>query len=115
MTNTCTIDYFLIMIFIIYENHSKMINENFNNCFEKIHDFVGKNNWNFARLQWLNFAKLKYMIIDDCTHNWFGSEFDAYYHTYSEFQRYSWTFECNKGSDCKNNERHETSSSFILK
>lgn len=115
MKNTCSIDYFLIIIYIICENHLKELNRALYDCFIKIHSFVKINDWNSARLQWLKFSNLQNHIVFNNTHDWFLSEYESFYSSYGLFQKYSWKFECSNGQICKNNNRYESSTSFILR
>lgn len=113
--NTCSIDYFLIIIFIVYNNHRKYFNEELVSCFNKIHRFITLNYWNFARFEWLNFSELTKHIVIDNTHDWFLSEYQSFYSTYGKYQSYSWKFLCSNGNSCRNHNRCETSNSFIFK
>ena len=115
MRNTCSIDYFLMIIYIVYENNYKDLNGDCYDCFLKIHGNIKINDWNSARLEWLKFANLQNYVVSGNTHDWFASEFQSYYSSYSIFQKYSWTFKCSKGPSCKNFNRCESSTSFILK
>ena len=58
--NTCSIDYFLIIIFIIRMNHMEQFNQLKNieigNVFEKIYGHLSCNDWQMARLAWLEFC-----------------------------------------------------------
>jgi len=76
-SNTCSIDYWLLSIFLVLSVSSiankRALDQTSNSIelykvFVKIKDFIQKNNWNSARLEWANFIGLKKKIINGSIH-----------------------------------------------
>ena len=118
--NTCSIDYFLIIASIIQINHASSLMKldlKLAQCFERIKKALSLNNWSNARNAWLNYSNIKLHNSTDNIIDWFTSGYEAFYFNYSSFQRFRWTINCDRRSKplCKNKNRNENSSSFILK
>jgi hypothetical protein len=68
--NTCSIDYFILVIFLctefgeIIRKRSLEVNstQDFYKLFIKIHDHLKNNNWNLARLEWANFNQMQFTV-----------------------------------------------------
>ncbi len=46
-------------------------------------------------------------------YDWWGGEYDAFFHNYREFQSYIWHVDCSENKNCKNH-RVETSQGFRI-
>ncbi len=119
--NTCSIDYFLMIVLIIYSNHSRNLNNKLIDCFSRIHEYLMTNNWDSARIEWLNFCPLLNIIYPPTkdsqtyTYNWFLSENESFAARYcKEFQMIKWKFKCSKET-CINNNRQMSSFCFVLR
>ena len=121
--NTCSIDYFLIIIFIIRMNHMEQFNQLKNieigNVFEKIYGHLSCNDWQMARLAWLEFCPgLKQTIKNNNVYDWFLSEYEAYFVYYRCNQFYSWTSKCDniRVPLCVNaHEKNKNSYTYLLR
>jgi hypothetical protein len=68
--NTCSIDYFIFVIFVCTEfgekirKRSSEVNstQDFYKLFLKIHDHLKNNNWNLARLELANFNQMQFTV-----------------------------------------------------
>ena len=101
--NTCSIDYFLMIIFIIQTNHTektKLLKDDIRNLFETIYALLSCNEWQKARITWLEYCpSLERSIKKKNVYNWFLSEYEAYFFNYRNNQFYSWITKCNNNSD----------------
>ncbi len=106
--NTCTIDYFLLVVFFLGKNSKGFENEihlktnkNFKYNFFKIwHDIylkIQNNNWNMARLIWAQFNKFPEFKLNEETGikvDYFGSLYQAYMKMYYEVQEFNYYYKC---------------------
>ena len=76
--NTCSVDYFLMIVYIIYNNHQKHLDGRFCVQFSKIHEFIRLNNWYFARLEWMKFSNLDNYIVTNDSHEFLLIRIDSY-------------------------------------
>ena len=116
--NTCSIDYFLLIVSCLYQNNVffNQSENSLSHVFRQINMHIKKKKWNLARLEWLKvissvvISKRKDRII----YNFFGSEYDAFYATYSKLQEYKWKSECSNPK-CIYHKMIQTSCYFLLK
>ena len=120
--NTCSIDYFLIIIYIIRMNHIdkvKLLKDDISRLFESIFTFLSFNEWQNARLAWLEYCpSLERTIKRKNVYNWFLSEYEAYFSDYRNNQLYSWKTKCDNTSNplCVNSlEAKKSSYAYIIK
>ena len=94
-TNTCSIDYFLIIVFIIYNNikNLKYLDQALGECYKKISGYVASNNWNMARYTLFLFAEIKNIKKGNVL-NWYLSEYESFKFTYSSYQLYKFDKKC---------------------
>jgi len=96
ISNTCTIDYFLLVLKIASINNNEFLKSFDNEIIKNIVNFIDQKNWNFARLLWLQFNKSHFknfsnLIYYDC----YGSEEDFYGFTFRELsQEFFWKSKC---------------------
>jgi hypothetical protein len=122
--NTCSIDYFLAIAYVIAEHdNSQYIDDTLFEIFKKINLSLKKNDWNQARINWRNFETNtskdeRFPKVEKENSNekydWFGSQYDAFLATYRHFQTCFWQIDCTNIQECKNH-RVDTASAFILK
>ena len=121
--NTCSIDYFLIIIYIIRSNHKDQFNQLKNteigNVFESIYIHLSYNDWQKARIAWLNYCPgLEKAIKKNNVFDWFLSEYESFFVFYRSNQFYSWISKYNNksGQLCINSfETTKHSYTYILK
>ena len=94
--NTCSIDYFLIIIYLLIEssNNLGIFEKNSGNCFFKIYAFIAENDWHMARYEWFKFCPSLKIIQKGLKFNWFMSEFDSYLRAFQKYQTYYWEENC---------------------
>ena len=82
--NTCSIDYFLIIIFLLIKNckYAKLEN-NLDSCFFKIFTYLTLNNWEKARYQWFKFCPNLGKIYQNF--DWFMSEGDSFVRVFLKY------------------------------
>lgn len=110
--NTCTIDYFLVLIATI-ANNNKYFQEKINNL-EKKNEFTEvskkiscemfKNDWNSARYTWLQFNEFPIAKIfgNHYHYDFFSTEFLVFVGKLQKYQEYFWTSNCeNPNCDIK--------------
>ncbi len=123
--NTCSIDYFILVCYIIsrkfeYCLHEKEKKTPFDHLLIEFGKSIGsKNNWDEARLSWLNFnnnnIKKSQTNENKFLYNCLTDEFTAYYSSYSFYQQFRWFNSC-PNSNCLNNKNPLCySNAFILK
>ena len=113
--NTCGIDYFLIIIFLLIKNckYAKLEN-NLVSCFFKIFTYLTLNNWEEARYQWFKFCPNLGKIYQN--YDWFMSENRLFVKVFYKYQTYFWETSCNNiNVNCYfNMKQSKEASSFIF-
>lgn len=116
--NSCTIDYYLLLWYILSTRNSKLISElkskksnNFYDVIKRITDNIKDNNWNLARLSWAKYIGLKPIgrksKNDLIKYSFFNTENLIFQIDHNNYQKYS--YECPNANCFKN-----TSSEFML-
>ena len=121
--NTCSIDYFLIIIYIIRLNHIENFNQIKNieigKVFERIYNYLSLNDWQKARIVWLEYCiGLEKIIKKNNVYDWFLSEYESFFVYFRSNQFYSWISKCDNisGPLCVNSlETTKHSYTYILK
>jgi hypothetical protein len=120
-TNTCSIDYYLLIWFIVYKLKKytfKNCNDTFHCVITKIVTHIEKNQWSEARYQWSIFNKMKNSNNNDDSeihYDYFSSEAESYIHAHNDYQTFRWSYICdNKCCDLGKDNITETSSGFII-
>ena len=120
--NTCSIDYFLIIIYIICSNHMDLVSllkNEISTVFEKIYVNLSSNEWQKARLAWVEYCpELRVVIQKNNVFDWFLSEYEAFFVYYRSNQFYTWISKCDNLIPplCENSlEMTKNSYTFILK
>ena len=80
-------------------NHIEQFNQlkdtEIGKVFEKIYVHLSCNDWQNARLAWLEYCPgLKQSIKNNNVYDWFLSEYEAFFVFYRFNQFYSWTSKC---------------------
>lgn len=115
--NTCSIDYFLIVISYIffYNQNIESLKTNDKNdlikILDEISDKIRNNRMDEARFIWVKKIGLKQS--NENQFNCMLSIFDAFYSDYSQIQTFSWYEKC-QNKDCKKN-RNKYHSSHLFK
>jgi hypothetical protein len=114
--NTCSIDYFLIIIYLLYPKY-KWFKSEWLNVFKNIFEFVLEENWDLARIEWSQYAfafqQDQFPPKIENLWDWKGSEYESFSQVLNSYQEFSWSSTC-ENQRCKNNKTH-TSSSFNLR
>jgi hypothetical protein len=119
--NTCSIDYFLIVMHItttFFRENLTLISPELRICFNNISNFLLSNNWTMARQEWIKLnPNLEKFILNDNCYNWFLSEYNSFVSYYNYYQRYTYTINCTSRIKpyCKNYHRIVIDSSFSLR
>jgi hypothetical protein len=116
--NTCSIDYFLVVCYIISRRlltHLKLNKKTFfdNFLIDSYNYITVDNNFNLVRNAWLNYNKgIVSQRKEDNVYvfNCLSDEFASYYSSYSKFQKFQWNSTCpneaciaNKNTKCESN------------
>ena len=94
--NTCSIDYFLLAVYLICSSSKKIYERSHSNqptsrlykTFLAIKEHLMTNKWNLARLEWAKFSRMKCIINQDnsITFDYFLTTGEAFADKISEFQ-----------------------------
>jgi hypothetical protein len=125
-TNTCTIDYFILFIAIVFNYNNNIsnirIDLNWSNLFNDLKNYIFiKESWDLARYSFLTFKNhiksqdLKDKSSNICSINCFGSEYDSYLNIYNELQTYKWTVFCKSCNRVESGVSCSFSLRFVLK
>ena len=96
MTNTCTIDYFIIIMAIVGKFNKRVdliTRENWKKLFTELSKYVfTQNNWDLARYCFLTFKNHMASVRNnkDISYDCHGSEYPAYMDIYNEVQIIEW-------------------------
>ena len=97
----------------------KLLKDDISRLFESIFTFLSFNEWQNARLAWLEYCpSLERTIKRKNVYNWFLSEYEAYFSDYRNNQLYSWKTKCDNTSNplCVNSlEAKKSSYAYIIK
>lgn len=115
--NTCSIDYFLLIIFLLYDKNDQNKSIFDDTFIMDIIQYISLNDWNIARLKWIEYNQIPKKIIcqkNNIVYNCFLSEYESFYKTISTFQSFTWFCKC-PSKHCKLNVMtKQNSSAFKL-
>ncbi|CAF0992528.1 unnamed protein product [Brachionus calyciflorus] len=120
IVNTCSIDYFLLIIGYLSYNNKYFLRENNkqNNILELFINISAKitnGNWMEARLEWIHKINLKPKNVNNISiYNCMLSVFDSFYLDYSFVQQFYWFERCLNKFCKKNNHKKQISSIFKM-
>ena len=123
--NTCTIDYWLLAIYLVVGNSNlakerilskSSTNIELNNVLDKIKSFLLVNDWNLARLEWTNFIGLKGKLQNGTLYyDYYNTLSPAFVDKWNQYQLFTFDYKCKKSCPINGDQKTESSHEFCLK